>query len=298
MITQSAVFTPAPIVAAVAAADKFLGPDRVWRPTNKEQELFLAKFWNRSLCDLDIIKAIATETREQLLAWLEENGWPGFQIDPFLPNSFGIGGIFDQLVDWYVPGTRLDQYIRSQNTGDKMYDAVKLKQAVRILDMSCHPHPVASAMCKDGRSQVFFTYPNYGCLEHPFDMFFLAQTITQLELKGSSTHQDHEGIIIPMLDLATDVNVDWIKDMETDSERAGEPPWYISQAKMKARLRLNEFGARAEAAFAGAVTMRGLAPQPFVFDRPFLIWFTLDNVVTFVAYVTEESWSDPGSLSE
>jgi hypothetical protein len=65
---------------------------------------------------------------------------------------------------------------------------------------------------------------------------------------------------------------------------------------MKAKLKLNHIGARAQAAFlAGAIEISGrLPPKILKFDHPFMIWFTHQEKVTFVMYVGYDCWEDPG----
>ena len=78
--------------------------------------------------------------------------------------------------------------------------------------------------------------------------------------------------------------------------------WFIIQAKMQCKLRINQFGARAQAAFVADMA-RGLVVKKskprFIIDRPFLMWISRLGVSRplFTAYVDCDSWKDPGDLS-
>ena len=109
--------------------------------------------------------------------------------------------------------------------------------------------------------------------------------------KGHIQKYDH--LIIPKITYEGEINTKWILGMNTIDRK--EIPWLIQDAIMKSRLRLNHLGARAQAAFVGMVILGSPARKSYlIFNRPFLIWFTHKEKVTFVAYICEEHWKDPG----
>lgn len=79
------------------------------------------------------------------------------------------------------------------------------------------------------------------------------------------------------------------------AETSGEDgmPAIVSQAKYQHRLRMNEVGARAEAAAAIATT-RGIdRSKPVEINGPFIVWFEKDGVITFSARISEEHMKAP-----
>ena len=73
-------------------------------------------------------------------------------------------------------------------------------------------------------------------------------------------------------------------------------PAEIAQALYQHRLRMNEVGARAQAAAALGMS-RGISmEEPVMINGPFIVWFEKDGVIPFSAHITEEHMKKPGNL--
>ena len=89
----------------------------------------------------------------------------------------------------------------------------------------------------------------------------------------------------------------WLQGAKTTT--AEKENYHISQALYAHRFRLNEKGARAEAANA-VVALRG-APIPLIIDGSYLAWFEIPSksdksLIPFAILVTKDSMSEPAEL--
>jgi hypothetical protein len=131
------------------------------------------------------------------------------------------------------------------------------------------------------------------------DLFHTAQRILSAPRAPISTLDG--GTIIPMLEIDIEPDISWMKGLFTDNSRDGYHQ--IVQAFQQFKLRANEKGARVKVA-TGLGTARGgaLPKQPFIFNRPFIGFFTQadDPTIPMAAfYADTDSWRQPsGTLEE
>jgi len=293
---KSVAFTPIPINAALKAADDWSGKDLLWFPVNETQKEYLEKFFEKDTAEYDFVKRIASDKREKIKKFLADNGFPKMKVPEISPPSFFVAGIIDQIVMWLKEGNT----IKMKGKDGNIYDAVEFEdnKSFRVFKSSNYPHPIAVLNTKT-EDKVYLTFldeVNDDETQFGFEMMELTQSITN-ELNEFPTRRifiDSERpwffteVIIPKIDFEGDVDIDWILGMIIVGGG------YIGYAKMKARLRLNHIGARAQAA---ALLRIDCAPPPLKilkFDRPFMIWFTHQEKVTFVMYVDYDCWKDPG----
>jgi serine protease inhibitor len=101
-----------------------------------------------------------------------------------------------------------------------------------------------------------------------------------------------------MVKLAQTPNISWLVDLEADGDDGR--PYLIAEALQQTRLRMNEFGVRAESAVALAVAAGSFRSAPrYVLDRPFLIWIerTGLSIPLFVGHIGTDDWDNPGSIT-
>jgi hypothetical protein len=288
--TESVWFSTPPLNAAMKAAQKFLGPQPKWNAVNPSQTDFLAKFYKDTPPDYPFVKSLASTSSTELNAFMAAHGFPEEKFQPLIPSTqFGCAGVMDFAVAWNI---RADETKLTGREG-KTYDAVKFSKG-KGFSMFHNPDyafPVVKIMGKSDFN-VYLTYlatpPKNEALNY-FTMYELAERLT----KEEGSPQKLDVLIFPKINYEGTINTDWLLNFEVKDLHGVK--WWIFDAIMKSRLRLNHIGARVQS-MAGLAVMMGIPPPPitYTFDRPFLIWFTYQDRVMHAAYITEEHWKDPG----
>jgi hypothetical protein len=278
-------FTTLSINAALKAAAEFLHSEVHWNAKNETQKRFLSEFYDDSPGEWEFVKRRASKSIIDIKEFFSQNGFPHIYLDPLGPGEFAIAGVLDHIMTWAVAGK--SSILSGKDNNE--YAAVDFcDEGWQVFSYRGHSHPVAVISTKSSDS-VYLTFPEKepkSTIAQLFDMVTFAQALTKK--RGIERHYDH--LIIPKIKYEGDIDATWIEGLQTvDND---EMVWEIRNATMKSRLRLNHLGARAQAAVGGFLL--DAPPKYLVFDRPFLIWFVYGKKVTYVAYVTEEHWKDPG----
>ena len=279
---------PYSILVALDAFEKNLGNGRAWTPVNQQQDALIN--W-RETCGADIsrlgdvVKGLCSSSADELNKFLSDNGF-SIKLDPLGPDDLGAVGILDLLVEWLNAGS--EQSIRGQD--GKTYAGVRIKNAA-VLDIR-GTHYAARLETKDGTCA--YIMPD----DRPADQFQLMGRVNDANAFASAMKHSrkYKGVDFPMVNMRVREDMSWLLGMNTVGE--DHSPWRITQALQENRLRMNQFGARAQSATAVAVT-RGISfEQPFVVDRPFIVWFTRPGCTRplFAAWVDYSDWSNPGDL--
>ena len=288
----SSSFAAYPIVAALKAADAFLGPEREWRAVRAEQERFLAGFFAAGRAEVDGIpelESLAARDATELNDFLELRGFPPFFI-PFDERRLGVASVLDLLVEWAHEG-HATEIAREDG---RRFPAVRIASGdVRFLRPARHRSPVARLATKSGDA-VFMTM-----LDDPPAGLALLERAYALSRAGKEI-DDFDGLVFPMVHLDQAIGLEWLVGLVTDDEEG--LPWEIEAALERNRLRMNEVGARAESAVMLQMVWAAIGPEPksdHVIDRPFLVWFERDGLSRplFAAYVAEEEWRNPGAIA-
>lgn len=279
-----------PIIAALVEAERFLGRGRTWTPANDTQRRFLGEFFapgRDEAAALREIERMASWSHEEVNAFLRRHGF-SIALEPFGEAEFGIAAVLDLLVQWAVPGTPTT--LRGAR-GGRFYEAAHLKREVLVYTSRSHSQPIARIQTTSG-NEVHLTV-----WEGSADGIDLVSTAKMIS-GGFADCANYTGVIFPMVSLDQQVDVSWLRGMETVAEDGR--PSEVTQALQQNKLRMNERGARAQSAFAGGVLMRSIAVEdpPLEINRPFLVWFERPGLAfpLFVAHVTEEDWKNPGGL--
>ncbi len=279
-----------PIVAALIAAEEFLGGDRLWQPVNATQERFLAGFASgrAEASRIGEIESIASRDADELNKFLRRRGFPpGFR--PFAERRFGAASVLDLLAEWKHEGA----IVETITPDGRRFPGVHIgADGVRFFSARRHRSPIACLETKSG-DEVFLTM-----LDEPPGGPDLLGRAHELSRRRRDNH-DFAGLVFPMVGLDQQVGLGWLVGMVTEDEEG--MAWEIDAATQRNRLRMNEVGARAESAVTVQVLAAGIRwkPKPdHVIDRPFLVWFERDGLERplFVAYVAEEDWRNPGGL--
>jgi hypothetical protein len=110
----------------------------------------------------------------------------------------------------------------------------------------------------------------------------------------------YDGIRFPMVDLDITNDIGWLKGMSTTNARC--TPAEITEAVQQIKIKMNEKGARFQSATAMAVTLKCIMTpkQDLIIREPFLLWVGRHKLEKplMAAFVTEESWKNPGGLED
>ena len=265
-----------------------------WYGFNEEQKALLAWYnaHRDEISKLSDLEALASDSYRALNDFLQAHGFdPQFQ--PF--DGIGVVSILDMLVEWLSSGTvtSVQRYDRSKSV---RYPAFYLRAGVTVFDAGSH-EPLIRVRTKSG-SCLWLTKAH-----EPASGMQLAITAQQLLAAHHSPHQVWTaGVKIPMLDLDTRPDLDWMIGTIAQPPKTSDT-WQIVQAFQQFKLRINEHGARAKVA-TGFAMERGMAPSsvPYELDSPFIGFFTqqeIDTVPIAAFWADTDVWKRPaGTLEE
>jgi hypothetical protein len=286
-LSTSATFFP--IVAAVAAADAFVGPKPVWQPVNGDQARFLREAYGTGrseIASIPEIESIASRSADALAAFCARRGFP-MAFEPLTPPRFGVAAFLDVKVEWPEPGTP-DTITTPEG---RSFPGVEIEDAyVHVCRAKTHAHPIANLATRSG-DQVYLSVasaPGSG-----LDLVEAAMRLSQ----DLAIERDYEGVLFPMVNLEQPADVSWLAGLWTTSLEGDLAA--IQSAQQHNRFRMNQFGARAESVTQLYTVLGVRHPKPvLVIDRPFLVWIQRPGLSQplFVAHVTPEDWRDPGDL--
>ncbi|HYL97695.1 MAG TPA: hypothetical protein VEZ90_01985, partial [Blastocatellia bacterium] len=162
---------------------------------------------------------------------------------------------------------------------------------VKLSSHPDHKYPIAELATKSG-DRVYMTA--FDIELEGSELAAVAESLAQ----GLVSNSEYKGIVFPMVSLDHRVDVSWVIGLETHGSD-GQSFW-VDRAVQQTRFRMNEFGARAQSAFAAAVA--GCTPQgpgPYTLNQPFLIWIerTVLSKALFVGHIGTDDWKNPGDIT-
>ena len=290
MSKASEVYT---ITAVLKRAEEMMNLKKDWQPKNETQRRFLKNFLQ--LCrkyNIEEIELQVSDDAEKINAFLEKKGF-SIRLQPFPPNTLGFASILDLIVEWLYPGEKIK--IDAKN-GEK-YEGVRIKkEGVSFFESRVHGYRnIIVRIRTKSDDMVFITIPNEPL--RGLDLIEMADTI--------SKHKDilldtYDGVRFPMVDLNITNDIGWLKGMSTTTKTI-EIPANIIQAVQQIKIKMNEKGARFQSATAMAVTLKciSIPKQDLIIREPFLVWVERPNlkIPLMAAFISEESWKNPGSLT-
>ncbi len=297
--------------AALAAGDRILGPDRVWKPTTPMQERWLKEVYapcRESLPNIREIVSNATWSGAEHVAFLQKYGWKA-QIKEPAPDSFLTAGIMKLGVEWLEEGTREQITLPD---GAIVNAAAEVSAGVKIYRSPVHDQPVASVRTKSGYAvwmtridtdaddldlaalaNRVFAPSHPGCGDPASDDPSIPAFPAQFEeIKG------YGAVRFPMVDLMQKRSLDYMLNLFTFTD-PGQRAW-VAQAVQQLGFKMNHKGAEARAADEMEVTTESIhvGPRPVIIDGPFLLSITRPGLrqPLFVTHVTQDDWKDPGEF--
>lgn len=289
MSKASEVYT---ITAALKRAEETMNLKKDWKPKNETQIRFLKNFLQVCRKDnVDEIEFEVSDNAEKINTFLEMKGF-SIRLQPFPPNTLGFASILDLIVEWLCLGEKIK--IDAKNGGK--YDGVRIKKGSVFFFESTvrgYRHIVAGILTKSS-DMVFITVP-----KEPLEGLDLLEMVDTINKNIATLPNMYDGVKFPMVDLDITNDIMWLKGMSTITKTT-EMPADIIQAVQQIKIKMNEKGARFQSATAIGVTLKciNIPKEDLIIREPFLVWVTRHDFQKplMAAFITEESWKNPGSL--
>lgn len=288
MSTASEAYT---ITAALKKAEEVMNLKKDWKSKNEIQRRFLKNFLKVCREDnIDEIEFEVSDKAEKINTFLQMKGF-SIRLQPFPPNTLGFASILDLIVEWLCLGEKIK--IDAKNGGK--YDGVRIKKdGVSFLESTVHGYRyiIAGILTKSG-DMVFITVP-----KEPLEGLGLLEMVDTINKNINTLSNVYDGVRFPMVDLDITNDIMWLKGMSTTNAR--DTPATVTQAVQQIKIKMNEKGARFQSATAIGVTLKciNIPKEDLIIRDPFLVWVLRHNCQKplMVAFITEESWKNPGSL--
>jgi len=279
-----------PIVTALIAAERFIGPNRQWKtvedpPLSVKQERFLKEVFDTCRGEeIPEIESLASQKVEEINEFLRKKGF-SIQLESFSSDAFGVASVLDLIVEWVLKG----EVTVVETDDDRRFPGVRISEGnVHFLRFSEHKEPIACLPTKSG-DRVFMTM-----FDQPPEGFDLVAEVEKLS-HATRLSSEFGGLVFPMVDLNQEVDISWLVGLNTTDE-VGKF-WFVAQALQQTIFKMNEIGARVQSAVAMAFE-KGIPNPDYIINRPFLIWIERDGISKplFVGHITQEDWRNPGNL--
>ncbi|MFH2063011.1 MAG: hypothetical protein ABIJ46_02540 [bacterium] len=293
---SSVASSPAAMVAALKAFDRLGllggGQSAVWTGTDQIQTNWINEVYgplSGLVGGIPEIVVNATIIPAEHVAFLAEHGWQA-QITEGSPEDVFTAGILDALVKWLTKG----QVGWTSAVNGNRYPSFTLGRE----GLTCRS---SSAFEGDTFFEVRTQNGDIVRLVEtrsaPSDWVELAQMCREAVRRRQSASEIHgvDGVRIPMVDLSVSEELAQLVGMRTQGR------WYVARACQQARLRMNEEGARAQAAVEMLITRGGGDDRNILtIDQPFIVELVRHvgqlEVPLFQAFVDYDAWKAPADL--
>jgi hypothetical protein len=281
----SRAFSLTTLVGALEATVEFIGAPPAWEAQNDQQVELMRRYgaYRDALPDLPELRCWAKRTAQELNAILRDEGFD-IRLTPWGPSDdrFGAVSIVDITVMWPQVGT-----VAPDIDGHPAFrlDADAIASCAIV---EGHEHPIVRLRTQ-GDEVVCITIH-----DEPPGSFELVAAVARLRDADVLDQRGYAGVVLPMVDLDAQPDLDWLREIATDSPTG---PWLVMQALQQVRFGMNQHGARAKEATAVDVGSAA-PPRDYVVDAPFVIWFERSgvDVALFQAHVGTDDWKDPGGF--
>jgi hypothetical protein len=267
----------------------FLGtpPKSDWKAVNDEQSTFLIKVHKQIPIDKKKTSGIASVEKKDIEDFFQKHGFPEVNyLTPPSSKELFIAGYLEQKVIWKYD---CEDAILNARNGIK-YNAIKFSQNNKtwsIFKKPGHNHPIAE-IATQNNNLVCLTFVDEPPKNHAISYFDLLDTAKSLTEKVGKK-LSYKTLIIPKINYSGDSNSDWLSNMEISDDI--NQKWKLKQPIFKSRILMSHFGKKKQV--NPLKTKVEPEEKKFIFDSPFLIWFTYKGEVSHIAYLMEEHWADP-----
>ena len=292
------------VAAFIAAEDDLFGSGRVWRPSNDQQERFLAEVYPSHYAEAGKITEV-----DRITAWsadpinqrLKEWGMD-IKLEPFGPDTFGFAARMKIALRWFQEGREVPLVSQDGSLvldpAGRPYQAAHIEggytqkgPAVAFRTSKRHGEPIATLLTKTD-DLVHITK-----FDEDLDAFDLLARSKEI-LADAKPIRDFGGVVFPFTNLDVQPDVKWLLGMKTTTATMGEAE--MVQAVQQFKLQMNHKGVVVQDAFAGAAVLECMVmTKPdlcidgsylFVLERPGM------SQPVCAAVVRPESFADPGDL--
>ncbi len=267
-----------------------------WVGVSESQRQFLD--WYKANRDevakLDSLEALASFDSDELNNFLTERGFkPVFEPS----YSLGVVSVLDMLVEWIVKGANTTIYTYDPALGEsRNFPAFEIApEGVDVYNVHRYEHPLVRLHTKTGHSLwlVQSDEPHSGLRLNEIARDYLSRDYPV------STEWT-AGVRVPMLEMDLEVELDWMTGLSAAVHDVGGE-FTIDRAVQQFKLRANDVGARVKVATSFAFESMSYKPEPYVFDRPFIGFFTQpghDKLPLAAFWADTDSWRNPGGTLE
>lgn len=246
------------------------------------------------------LKAYASHDYQYLNDILKKSAFT-IQLDPFPPTEMGIVAMQDIIIKWLLEGEETTIY--SEGTE---YEGAYLFNHVKFYTKPNDRSVVIVELITKTADKVYFVTKRDGHMfKQDSDEETIATNLMQYRTAlhdGTYSSSDHyDGVKFPMITYQKNPSVDWIKGLKFIGN---SDPYQIRQALQEVIFKMNEKGARAQAAFAMEMECFSasvdLSIETLIIDKPFLLWIERPEVSMpiFADYMLKKYWANPGELGD
>jgi hypothetical protein len=283
-----------PLVGCLLKASEYKEITENWLPVNEQQESFKRHldFKNELNCFLpEEFASIASTNKDEINKWFQENDF-SIQCPDIEEGGFATASMVKLIIEWLSEA----ETIKLTANNNKVYDYIEFNKIDgKNITFNNHEWNMVKLRTKDEKTNIFIT--SIG--DNGENISNLDDESLLTLVKGLQAQYHHisniryEGVKLPMVNLNTQINHDWIKGMKADE-------FFVQSCLQQFVLKLNEKGAMAKSAAVMTFTRSAVVmnKKPLIFDKPFMIWFQRKGVTypAFLSVCDYDCWQNPGDL--
>lgn len=277
--------------ALSALEDEFLGKDRMWEGKNTDQKYILGLYAKNKalLSKLKGLKSKASIEWQVLNDFLKKDHFDPMFDEPF--EGIGAVSILDMLVKWLYTASLVEIYGKDQ----QFHTGFEIPEVGREAFKVGNQH-LARLKTKSG--DFLWLVTTEAQPQSPFALVRYAFSTMEMAREPDRLVTT---VQVPEVDFDIKPDIRFVVGVSTHDKN--DAYWYIAQAKQQFKLRINKEGAHAKVS-TGLVAKRGGPmpdePQPLVFNKPFVGWFTqkaAPNLPIAIFYADYSCWKHTTGLN-
>jgi len=265
---------------------------RGFQRSTREQSDFLSYFlrYKERIAKLAGLEALASPSADVLNDFLEARGFDRMFGDV---TGLGVASVLDMLLEWLgeVSPTTIYRHDPQAPLGLSKYSAFKIiGNGVDIFSVDGYEHPLACLYSWTGDKLWLMRSdePESG-IKMALDAQKMLNAPRRLDLEWTA------GAIVPDLEINTKPDISWLKGFSFTGPIGS--PHAVTDSFQQYKLRVNREGARVKVATGVSVRSAG-GPKPYVFDEPFIGFFTqsVDHELVIAPFFADiDCWQSTGA---
>lgn len=286
MSNASEIYT---IIAALNKAEETMDLKKNWKSKDEIQDVFLKMLKTGRNDIIGEIELEVSDNADKINTFLKNKGF-SIMLEPFPHDTIGFASILDLIMEWLFVGEK----IKIDSKKGEKYDGVRIKKGGVTFFVSTglgYEQTIACIQTISG-DMVFIMVP-----KKPVEGLDLINMTDTIYKNMDKLPDVYGGLRFPMVDLDITNDMRWLTGLSTINK--SNMPAEISQAIQQIKFKMNDKGTRVKSGTAIGITLLATIPKPdLIINEPFIVWVERHNIEMpiMAAYVTEESWKDPGNL--